>query len=701
MSNEAKICLMFFIIYILFAVGSVIIPDFIENPPAWNPIDYARITDVDYKAVVLDEENNGGNVLVTERITFDIHAASKNNLFWELWRDLPEDEVDGLKIDYKVKSVKQILEDGTEIIYSESPKLYWYDSDYTDKSGKYGPGKWYHSPGPYNEYYDRYECVFFYVDGLYREKVTFEIEYEIRNVALRYADCSELYLSMYSEETINFLESFKAEILFPNKDMPEFGNYYANTYGTNSNEFKFTESDTKNPGYHTFSIELDESDLKFRPYNEYLEFCLVSHGDDKHIFTEHAPNNIYSNDVYLEESMHEQSKYELAPGEFMFLKSIIFILSIIGIFLILKLAVTIINATRNKHIFYTPSMQMEYFREIPSNLDPIFASYLAFCKHKSSKKLKDNKDGFASIMMSLARKGYIELERFDNQKDWKFNNIRIVIKTTLPQVTEEEFTLNNYLYTNEYIDIEPLTLTEKYYYDLIMRHSHGMSISMFEFQNAVSSDYEYTDSFVRKIEAAPKRIGVGEGYFQKLDFDEPKKKLKAWSTFFLTLGILSITLVNILIYPTRLDLAFGSFFILGISFIIAALFINKESKKSILFTQLGEDEYIKWHGLYNFLNSETLMSERTVIELPLWEQYLVYATAFGISDKVIKALKIRCPDYDASPILRNSYYHSSSFRHSSRSFSSATRSASHTARSGGYGGYGGGGCGGGGGGGGH
>lgn len=82
-----------------------------------NPFDYSRITDVEYKAVVVDEPDSEGKVMITERLTFDIHAASKNNLFWELWRDLPEDYIDGVKVDYKVHSVKQILEDGTEIVY--------------------------------------------------------------------------------------------------------------------------------------------------------------------------------------------------------------------------------------------------------------------------------------------------------------------------------------------------------------------------------------------------------------------------------------------------------------------------------------------------------------------------------------------------------------------------------------------------------
>ena len=215
----------------LFIIGLFLISMYAEDPELVedmfyaigeaipNPMDYARITDVDYKAIVVDEPNNSGKVLVTERLTFDIHAASKNNLFWELWRDLCEDTVDGLKVDYKVNSVKQILPDGTEIVYEESPKLYWDDEDYLNTNTKYGPGKWYHSKGPYNEYRRQYECVFFYVDGLYREEVVFEIEYEMNNAAIRYGDCSELYLTLYSEDTIKYLDSFKGQILFPLKEM--------------------------------------------------------------------------------------------------------------------------------------------------------------------------------------------------------------------------------------------------------------------------------------------------------------------------------------------------------------------------------------------------------------------------------------------------------------------------------------------------
>ncbi|MBQ3584411.1 MAG: DUF2207 domain-containing protein [Lachnospiraceae bacterium] len=692
-----------------------------------NPYDYARITDVEYKAVVVDEPDSEGKVVITERLTFDIHAASKSNLFWELWRDLPEDYVDGVKVHYKVNSVKQILEDGTEIEYEQSPKLYWNDSDYINTNAGYGPGKWYHSKGPYDEDMARYECVFFYVDGLYREKVVFEIEYEMYNASLRYNDCSDLYLALYSGSTIKYLNSFKAEILFPNEDMPSAGNYDVYTYGTNSNDFPVTESATTNPGYYTFSFELDKEQLKFRPYNRYIEFDLVAYGEDKHIFTEYAPDNDYSYDDVLDEIYEEQQEYASAPAKYRAAKIIVFVVLLAVSILILIYAFTVRTRMKSKHIFYNPSMEIDFYRDIPSDLDPNFATALVFAKDKPQ---KDDSGVFSAILLSLARKEYIEL------KELSVNDVEIIIKNApdpIPAPIPQQVNLNDIGFDGSFnmgwesgpdlapdstfnsapdstfgfeSDIpakvyEPLTTCENYYFNLLVRHATNNHISMSDLQSRISSDYANTNTFVKNINSSIVTIGVRDGYFQKASYDQPKRQIRSSANKLCVLGILFLILVNIISYRTRMDLAFGSYFIVGICCMIASIYLKKQAKKYILFTQFGEDEYMKWRGLYNFLNSDTLIHERTIIDLPLWEKYLVYATAFGLSEKVIKAISIRCPEAASSPILSNNYYRSGRFRHTGRHFRSAVRSGSHSSYGGGGFGYGGGGRGGGGGGGGH
>ena len=656
-----------------------------------NPNDYARITDVEYKAVVVDEPGSEGKVVITERLTFDVHAASKSNPFWELWRDLPEDWIDGVKVDYQVNSVTQILENGVRIPYEESPKLYWEDYDYV--SSYLGPGKWYHSEGPYDEAEAQYECVFFYIDGIYREEMVFEIEYEMHNAALRYNDCSDLYLALYSGNTCKYLESFKAQILFPNEDMPSPGNYEIFTYGTNSNVFPVERSATQNPGYYTFSFELDEERLQFKPYNEYIEFDLVAYGEDKHIFTEYAPSNYYSSDDVLEEIYDEQKEYAYAPATYMVKKMLVLGISIIGSILIAIYVLRTNTRMKSKHVFYEPAMEPEYFREIPSDLDPNFAAALVFCKNNPP---KDDSNVYSAILLSLARKEYIELQTYN------IYDVQITIKKVSTPITPEQLTLGDVGLIEDEKTYEPLTPCEEYYYNLIHRHASNNTILMSTLQSRVSSDYEYTNSFVQNIENSIVNIGVRNRYFQKADYAQPKEQLESTSKFFRIIGILLITVVNIISYCTRMDLAFGAYFILGIVFISGSFYMKSLSKKYVLLTQFGEDEYAKWRGLYNFLNSETLMSERTFVELPIWEKYLVYATAFGLSEKVSKAISIRCPEAVASPVLNNNCYRSTGFHRSGRSFRRAVRSGSSIARSGGGGfGYGGGGRGGGGGGGGH
>ena len=729
MKTSGKIVIGIWICILILTFFEPFVSSIISNlEESTGPNDYARITDIDYKAVLVDEPNEGGKVIITEQITFDIHAASQDNLFWELWRDLPEDYVDGLKIDYQVNYVKQINDDGTETYYEESPKLYWNDSDYT--SSRYGPEKWYHSTGPYDEDRRRYECVFFYVDGLYREEVTFEIQYEMNNAALRYDDVSELYLTMYSEDTIKYLESFNGQILIPEKDMPKEGNYLAHTYGTNSNTFEFTESDTLNPGYHTFSINLDKDDLKFKNYNQYIEFSLLAFNEDKNIFTNYAPANIYSNDVYLEEALNAIEEYDQLPAKYKTYKIIFLSVSIgISIFILISV-VTRDKKIHKKHILYKQTQAMQYFRDIPSDLDPHFAATLAFLK--SNHKV-DVGNTYSALMLNLIRKSYIELQKIDNNKDWTFNNITINIlynpnsiyqATSISQndssnivETKLENNILNNQQTNQPIINQPVELrningkvleklssNEEAYFNLIIRHSLGNNIKMEDFQQKVSKDYDNTDTFVTSIEKSVVNIGISQGYFQKSNYNELKNSTKSLSNSYIIFGLLIMIIGNLIIVNTRFDLAFGSLFILGTVLIICGLYLKRFANKYVLLTQFGEDEYAKWKALYDFLNSETLMKERTVIELPLWEKYLVYATAFGISNKVVKALEIRCPDVSNSPILSNGYYRSSSFRRNNHLFRSATRSASSISRSHRYSGgtyYGGGGRGGGGGGGGH
>ena len=667
-----------------------------------NPFDYARITELDYRAEVVDEPDEETYVHVTERITFDIHAASRDNGFWELWRDLPEDETDGLRAQYKVRSVTKILPDGGRIPYPESPYLYWEDSDY-DR-----PDRWYHSPGPYNESQRRYECVFFYVNNLYREEVVYELEYDVYNVVLKYNDCCDLYLYPYYGTTMKHLESFTGEILLANKDMPSAGNYDVFTYGTGKESFPVEESDSMNPGYYTFYFDLDKDDLKSRTYNSYIEFELVAHGDDYDIFAEYAPYNLYSWEDVLDEIYAEHEYYATIADKYKTYKLIALAACIALSVGVVFLAKRIINKVTSKHIFYTGTEYPEYYRDIPSDLDPNFAAFMVFSK---GKKPKDDSGVYSALLLSLARKKYITLtEKYDDveirilKRPGGYNNSNSSYLDHLfngnPSADPDAYTINGQYIMNadEAAQMEPLTPCEEYYYNLLIRQTYDNVITMSDFQSRVMTDYENSKSFSDSMKNSIVNIGISEHYFQKADYAQPKKEINGKATMFIILGILLLIPVNLISYQNRMDLAFGGYSILGLTFVLAGFYMRKEARKYILYSALGEEEYAKWRGLYNFLNSETLMNERTIIELPVWEKYLVYATAFGLSEKIIEAIKIRCPEFDTQTTYRNSGYHRRHFYHrTGHSVRSSVRSGSSYSSAGSY--YGGGRDGGGGGGG--
>ena len=695
----------FFFIFMSFISEGYTLEDFGIEGFSLIPNDYCNLTDVDYTAVLHDDYSGKANVEITEYLTFDVHAASKSNTFKELWRELPEDYVDGLKVTYDVKSVTQILDDGTEIPYLQTSKMYWEDEDYTQSSTY----RWHHSKGS-GRYPDNDESLLIYIPWTYREKMTFKIVYSMNNAALKYKDCSELYLSMYSGNTITKLNSYKAQILIPNNIMPS--TYYAYTFGTANTRIPYTLSKSTNPGYHTFAFNLDKSDLKFNYHNRYIEFCLLSYGKDKHIFTKYAPNNMYTNENALVECIAENKYYEIENTVFFIFKVLLLIISLLLIPLIVHFTKRKYKKIKEKYAIYEPETEYEYFREIPSDLDPIFASELVFMKDPFNEN-KEKQEEYAAVLLSLVRKQYVKITKADNSKDWDNLNTVISLEPIRTDYQTPEFT-DSPDYSPEPICtvinettgdvLEPLTTSERLYYELLERHSriYNNSITVSQLQTRINTDYEYTNAFVKDIEKKPAlENGVMQGYFQETNYDTPQKELNRSAKTSLTCGLILLTLVNAISYFTPMALGFGAYTILGIVCIWKYIYLSTKASNAVLFTQYGANEQAKWFGLYNFLNSDTLMNEKEVYELPLWEKYLIYATAFGISEKVIKAIKINAVNINIenSSILNNHcYIHSTNFHRTSRSFG---RSLHTSSRGGGFSGHGYGGGGRGGGGGGH
>ena len=91
----------------------------------------------------------------------------------------------------------------------------------------------------------------------------------------------------------------------------------------------------------------------------------------------------------------------------------------------------------------------------------------------------------------------------------------------------------------------------------------------------------------------------------------------------------------------------------------------------------------------------SLLNEKEIPAIEVWEHYLVYATAFGIADKVLKQLKTIYPNIDELDSIHTSTYmyfmYHSNFETSFSSSISSSISSSYSSATGGGGGFSGGG----------
>ena len=79
----------------------------------------------------------------------------------------------------------------------------------------------------------------------------------------------------------------------------------------------------------------------------------------------------------------------------------------------------------------------------------------------------------------------------------------------------------------------------------------------------------------------------------------------------------------------------------------------------------GKEELSEVVGLKKYLDEFTLIAEREITETIIWKEYMVYATLFGIADKVIDQFKQVYPEkmpeieaYNRNVVIAHSYYHS-------------------------------------------
>lgn len=312
---------------------------------------------------------------------------------------------------------------------------------------------------------------------------------------------------------------------------------------------------------------------------------------------------------------------------------VLFILEIIlGIFAIKKII------KYHKELKDTPQLkpdqESKYYRDIPNErATPAQAAFLYYFKN-SSMQINMSKI-ISATMLDLCMKKYIEFEVLENKK----NQIKVILK---PEMNKEQ-----------------LSKDEKIVYEIFEKvaKSDTNSFTMKDFEKYAKNHSSSLLGKFNKIELVAKEIEeANENYDKKLISTYNNWVGKGVAYILLAMFIICAMVVISVILFTSLPIFSICAFLLTIPSFIAGIYCFVIGGRYNRLTQKGINEKEQWMGLKRYMDDFSMIDDKTVPELVIWEKYLVFATAFGIADKVLKQLKVVYPQIADTEYMRSHGY---------------------------------------------
>lgn len=354
---------------------------------------------------------------------------------------------------------------------------------------------------------------------------------------------------------------------------------------------------------------------------------------------------------------------------------------IFGVILIISIINFIKNLKKitNMEKKYIPTTEYEYFRELPyKDATPAEALFI-----KSECSDASFTSSFAANILDLCLEKYISLEVIEEKSILSDG----VIKITLLNKPKDNLKLDEKLTLNflEDVSIDGKDLTTK---DITryLRKRPSKITSLDKDLNTIITNFE-------------KNAGK---------FDDKKKKEKEkfqnqimfnYITLILLLSLglplIGLTLITFSNYANSKIVLMC--ICTAIALIVNAILSSIITKRINVLTQEGVDEKNKWDAFEKFMEDFSMLDQKEIPDVVLWEKYLVFATAFGISEKVLKQLKVVYPQIDDinSPIYSSfAYIHIMNSVNIGTCVSSSVYSGTYSSGSGSGGGFSGGGGGG-------
>lgn len=434
----------------------------------------------------------------------------------------------------------------------------------------------------------------------------YQITYEVKDAIAKFNDYAELYWQFVGQDFEIDAKNITGTILLPSsvtnkEEIKVWGHtedLNGEIYATDTNKIEFNMNQFRAGRY-----------VEIRTLFPTQMITMSNRGENKERLEEVIQEETkWANDANRRREMKETTKRMVSIA----INAIAICLSIFGIKSILKNSKKI--KTREK---FKPSQEIEYYREIPrEDATPAEATSLLLQQVGGMNNSIQIGRIFTANLLDLSVKKIIDFEAND-----KVVTIKIVEENPQGLVNSEqavfEFLKQACQKTEGQITTKEL---EKY------------------IKKSSSKVLKLSDKIDKTTEQA---------LYQKELADKKEKEESTTITVYIIFSAIALIFL-IVIFVALMATAMKPFGLIPLAIVILIqliVFSVLLGKMNVL-TQKGIDENAKWKGLKKYMQDFSMLDKREIPEVVIWEKFLVYATAFGIADKVLKQLKVVYPNIE-------------------------------------------------------
>lgn len=490
------------------------------------------------------------------------------------------------------------------------------------------------------------------------QKVTFFISYDHYGAVKVHSDISEFHYKLWGEEWEKPLGNLRGNITLPVESENEL-QYWIHPTGYTRNidvEKNVVNLRTKEiPSYQWYEIR--------------VVFPRIESPDSSFVQIDDAEG--------LEEILAIENEYQQKGSILKGLYGLIVLSTLIALALPLFIY---LRYGREPEIGY----EAIYEREPPTASRPAVVNAIMRGKIGTP-----TMDGFTATVMNLANLGYISLRAVKSEERRTLSLFKSEDEDILIEIASPVS------YSGARGDLPKLEDFEKDVLNLLKKHSSGNKISWARLKKELGKGtgfYEFITAWNKKVE---KHVVI-----EKLFRSTGNKYMVIFSIAILIVAIAYFIILSNYFPSDAFPLAsIANLLVAFITVFSVVMIIFSSAFEKVLgrWTPEGRLYYKKWANFKKYLTDFSALKEHPPESIELWDSYLVYATALGVAEEVLKNMSLVVPAEQLK--ASHFYYVHHSYGQFGSGFGSAYTSSapSSSGSGGGVGGVGGGSGGGGGG----